>query len=632
MVSLLQSVVGPYQQGIPNIAGGPVNQSNPIRAARAAQLALLFGALLLSSCTLVNPYVRSKLLDCDSEAACSGSSSTYAGGAEQAIAAAEDQRKKYLAAAGYQYGFNSVMGAGVIGLSADAIYKGVASGSKSPNLPLTAIAAGAAGLYGLDVWFHNKPAESAYIVGFQAITCTLLRSRAILMTTQELQGAGGFDKDIQTFETQLAKVDDTLSRLQIAWDLGDEASDVDPVETVDSRRETGNVIKSLARARKLLLTARAYEKEIESSGRTIRGQVDLIVANVSGQVAPAEPNITGLKGLLGVFADPSKGVADLQAVTLDSSGMAPNSQSPPAGTPSSKPNSKSDKALAALVGAPGPALTVSDGYVYRSKLRQELLIEVSELYADGRKLNSVLASAQNFYESTRRISACALPGATAPLQISPATVSDPVSAGSVLKFNISGGVGIPDVVLTGSTGSSADSKTPDLALTVNGNSLVAAVTILPGASGTLTLLASDKGTPAQQAKVTLDVESSAPTTKPAFKAVPGDGSAQLTFATPTTKGGTLSGYTVTVGQGSATPTTLKISSPEQGMKSTGSTTITAMISAETPASVTITLTGLTNGKTYTVGLTATFDGASDVAYQNAEVTPAKPKPVVPSKH
>jgi hypothetical protein len=59
-----------------------------------------------------------------------------------------------------QYGFNSLVGLGIIGLTADAIYKGVTSKS-SPNVSLTAVAAAGAGFYGVDTWLHSKPAEAA---------------------------------------------------------------------------------------------------------------------------------------------------------------------------------------------------------------------------------------------------------------------------------------------------------------------------------------------------------------------------------------------------------------------------------------------------------------------------------------
>jgi hypothetical protein len=603
------------------------------RAVWGATFALAASSLLLSSCTLINPYVRSHRLNCSPNTACAASVGAYAGGAAAAIDAAEDQREKYYAAAGYQYAFNSVMGLAIIGLSADAIYKGVSSNSKSPNLSLTAVTAGGAGLYGVDVWLHNKPAESAYLVGFQAITCTMLRSRAILMTQAELGGEqGGFIGDTDQFEALIQEVDSELSALQIAWDLGDESVDILPTEKADLLRETRNVEKALAKARKLLLTARAYAKEVESSGNTIRGQVDLIVASVSSQLAQSEPNITALKGLLGIFNDPSKGVADLQAVTLtpaSSTGSGATTSEDERGSHTglsstiSKTEADNQIKDAANVRA---VLAQSESYSQRIRIRTAMWQSVSKLYAAGRKLNSVLASAQNFYESTRKISACTPAGGPPALEIDPPSLKDPVLAGAVLKFSVSGGVGIPAVSLNGSTGASADAKTQDLVLGVNGNAVIATVTILPGASGTLTLLAADKGSPAQQAKVAIDVEGAAPTApKPTFKAVPGNGSAQLTFTTASAKVGTLSGYKVTVASAQGSPVSLTFVSPKQGAKSTGSPTITGVISVESAADTTIEISGLKNGEGYTLGLTATFDGAADLVYASENVTPSGPK-------
>ena len=581
----------------------------------------------------MNPYVRSDLLKCEnasptdvSPARCA-LPNKYAGAAASAIDAANDQRNLYMKEMGHQYWFNSAAGLGIIGLSADAIYKGVATSSTHA---VTAEAAGIAGIYGADAWLHNKSTEAAYVVGFQAITCTLLRTRAILLPQSEFDD---FGREIERFENQIKTVDGTLSDLQIAWDFGEEAGEtLEQGEKTNLNRETRNAENALARARKLLLTARSYESEINTSGATIRNQVDLIVASVSSQLAQSEPSISTLKGLVGTFSDPSKGIAALQAVPLSPSGTvattpAFSSQSG-SGTTSTKGATPTQEEAAQSKAAPQHP----EEYKQRQDLRKTLWEQVSELYALGRPLNAVLTNSQNFYASTKSISACEFGGPPA-LEITPATVADPVLAGTTLKFAISGGIGIPEVSLTGSTGSSADAKTPDLALSVNGNSVIATVTILPDASGTLTLQASDKGQPAQQAKVTIDVEKSAAAAKPTFKATPGDRKIDLTFSTPTAKGGTLTGYTVTLSSGTpATTVTLKFASSKAGTKATGSATISGEISADSGGSATIELGGLTNGQSYSVGLTATFTGAPDVVFEALSgVKPAAPKPATKPK-
>lgn len=594
---------------------------------RLAQITLIPLLLLLSSCTLFNPYIRSSQLDGDpaaKQAAGTDQKTIYAGGAGDAIAAAEDQRRLYFSASGHQYMFNSLAGVTLIGLSADAIYKGVAA--KSETKQLAALTAAGALAYGADVWLHNKPAEAAYIVGFQAITCTLLRSRAILLKGSEFDE---FQSDIGTFESDIGAVDKQLSNLQLEWDLGDEAKDVTATEALDLKREIGNVIRALAKSRKLLLRAKAYESEVSAAGETIRKQVDLIVASVSGQFAPSEPDISALNKVLNVFGDPSKGVADLQAVTLSPTGTAVTPPSYDSRDESSSSGNKKSSAAGALAALPAPsALLNTPGYQLRTQLRQDLWPLVSKLYADGRRLNSVLSSAQNFYQSTRQISSCAPPGGLPQLQIEPASLQDPVPPGTVLKFYIGGGLGIPEVTLIGVTGASADGKTQDLSLGVNGTSLVATVTVLPGASGTLTLLAKDKGPPAQQAKVAIDVEGEPSAAgKPTLKATPGDGSVELAFSTPTAKGGTLSGYTLTLTpSGAAKPVTLQFAKPAQGTASTGDSKISGTISIVSGSGTTIDISGLKNGQSYTVGLTGSFDGASAVVFQTVDVTPTATKP------
>jgi hypothetical protein len=636
---------GPSAQTDP--MGVPVSMTRNMRArtaiSRITRIGLAAMLCFLGGCSLMNPYLRSHLLKCEGataqDASCAQSSGDFAGGASSAIAAANDQRNLYIREMGRQYWFNSAAGVGIIGLSADAIYEGL---TNSKSSLLTKEAAAIAGLYGVDTWLHSKSTESAYIVGFQAITCTLLRTRAILLPSkpdpQEAQDEINF-RDYQVavnaFEAQIKTVDAKLSALQIDWDTGEEAGNtLASGENASLKRETGNVINTLSKSRKLLLTARAYEAEIKTSGPTIRNQVDLIIASVNTQLAQSEPNISALKGVVGTYTDPSKGIAGLQAVTLTPPGGAvtppvyqpvANSASSPAGKAPTP-----DQVAAAIVAAGGIS-SPPNTYAHRVQERVELWAAVSDLYALGRKINAVLDNSQHFYESTKRISACDLGGGAPPLEITPASVTDPVSPGKTLKFTIDGGVGIPGVTLAGSTGAGTDAKTPDLVLSVSGNSLIASVTILPDASGTLTLVASDKGQPPQQAKVTMDVEKSAVATKPAFKASVGDKSIGLSFSTPSAKAGSLDGYTVTLSTGPTNSVTLKFMSPKQGTKATGTSTITGEISSESGTNTTITLGGLTNGQSYTVSLTATFSGASDLIFEDTNNVKPEAAPVSGSK-
>jgi hypothetical protein len=617
--------------------------TGPLGVAHIAQLAIAGCVLFMGACSLMNPYVRSDLLKCeqatDQDATCAkpdvghagADKSPYVGEAASAIRAANDQRNLYIKEMGGQYEFNSAAGLGMLALSADAIYKGLTSKSASSTRWVAAEGAAVAGIYGVDTWLHNKSTEAAYVVGFQAITCTLLRTRAILLPVEEYRR---FDGDIVEFENQIKEVDSTLSKLQIAWDFGEEAGkSLEKGEQANLKRETGNVYTTLAKSRKLLLTARSYEAEINASGQTIRNQVDLIIASVSSQLAQSEPDVSALKGLVGTYSDPSKGIAGLQGVALTASGTSVTPPVESADKTSSGTSPSKPVAGVKAVDGVEPLSAPSGDYWKRQQLRVDLWTEVSELYALGRKINAVLDSAQHFYTSTKRISACDLGGGPPPLEVTPATVADPVSPGSTLKFSISGGTGIPAVSLTGSTGSgAADAKTPDLVVSVNGNSLTAAVTILSGASGTLTLLASDKGTPPQQAKVTMEVEKSSTPAKSAFKAVVGDKKIALSFPTPTAKGGTLSGYDVTVST-DGPPSgnlTLKFSSPKEGTKATIGATLAGEIAAVSGGNTNIEVTGLTNGQVYSVGLTATFSGAPDDEFEPvANLKPTGPAATTP---
>jgi hypothetical protein len=635
------------------------------------------GALAsFAGCSLFNPYVRSDLLRCEgtSPDSCTDVATPYVGDAAQAIAAANDQRNLYMREMGSQYAFNSLTGVGILSLTADAIYRGVGTSSAATTRVLTAEAAGVGFLYGTDLWLHSKSTEAAYAVGFQSITCTLLRTRALLLTTEDHDH---FQSAVTEFARKISRVDRKLSELQIEWDFGEEAGNtLANNEAQNLLRETRNAIKTLARSRKLLFNAKEYDGQVLASGQTIRKQVDLIVGTVSSQLAQSEPNITALKSLVGTFTDPSKGLAALQAVAVSPSGASSPTSEPSDGANNSNSTGKKQDgssvnqsanteeqgktpapsaaaaaaaaaavtpaagaAAAAVTPAPAAAAAAgtkgSIGYFYRQKLRSELSQEISQLYSAARPINAVLDTAQQFYTSTKHISACEIGGGPPPLEITPPTVPDAVPPGKTLKFSISGGVGIPEVTLTGATGSpSGGAKTPDLVLGVGSNALTATVTILPDASGTLTLTASDKGQPAQKTEVTIDVEQSE--AKPhTFKATPGDKKIELSFSTPSAAGGTLSGYVVTLSSGTpATTTTLSFASAEKGTKATDGGNVTGEISGVTRGGTTVDLGGLTNGEAYTVGLTAKFTGAADVVYQEVTdvkpVAPPAPAPTPPS--
>ena len=618
---------------------------------------------LLPGCTIFNPYVRSPLLDCTvsrsaqpTSSMCVPENDPFAGGAATAIDAADDQRRLYLKAANMQYGFNTVMGAGVIGLTADAIYKGIATGGTT-NKSFAAISAGGAFLYGTDQWLHSKPSETAYIDGFRAITCTLLRSRALLLTAEEYKDFSG---SIDAFEGTIAQVDRNLSMLQIKWDAAEEhGSELASGELNDLKRETGNVIHALVRARKLLIAARSFQAEANASGQTVRNQVNLIVATVSANVAQSEPDISSLKGLLAAYTDPSKGISDLQAVSISGTGSAvalPAETSSSSGNSNKKASASPGGVLPAAAAAAAPAVPAEptsqsnipwpppngqitftvNTYQQRVIDRATIWVGVADLYKYARSINAVLARAQNFYVATKHIDVCDA-GGPPPLEVTGPSGQGPASVGDTLKYTVTGGTGIPAVTLTGTTGTSSDAKTQDLVLAANGNSLVATVTILPGASGTLALVATDAGKPPQTAKVSIDVDSSgakaqnAPTSAPTSVATAGDKSVQLSFSTPTEKSGTLTGYTVKITSPNGTLAALSFAKPDASTTATPTGGLTGTIVDVSGGKTSIEIKGLTDGTTYTVGLTAHFSGAGDVAFADANnVAPIAAAPARPA--
>src|SRR5712671_6390247 len=131
--------------------------------------------LSLASCT---PYILSDKLDSDisppqktaiapvaGEGQTQEAETVFAGDIADALDAANDQRKQYFGFVRNRSRDRNLAGAGLIALSAGAVYKGVTSDSGSTKRQLSLLGATGAGIYGATTFLTNKDSEAAYLSG-----------------------------------------------------------------------------------------------------------------------------------------------------------------------------------------------------------------------------------------------------------------------------------------------------------------------------------------------------------------------------------------------------------------------------------------------------------------------------------
>jgi hypothetical protein len=630
------------------------------------KLVAALSVLMLTGCAPINPYPRASMLErpigspepCPSfgntaydAATCTptmplSSTPKYAGNVELAIAAINEQRNQYYKSMEIEAGVTSLVGTGMIALSADAIYKGLTQSAGGRLVPREAALFG--GLYAAGTWYDMKQSEAAYALGFQALTCTLLRSRALMM---EQDSYILFSNDIGALQAQMQSLEMDLAQLQVLWDLGEE--DLRPVKTAPSsgtsgpksakdtakpdaaassandnvidadnlKREIGNTIAALQRARTVNERSNTLRRRVDDTGFSLQEEANMIVSQINTQLAKASPDISALQTLGTTFSSSASPAIDpltslkipsdaTFTITSGAHGTATKTQHP-------KPATQQEHGS-----------TADSFYPDRVYLRKKIAAKVELLYATALRLNSVLYSMHDVYRQTRVLPECAPADGSTPLAISPSSMAESALPGDVLTFHVSGGSGIPSVTTSGNTGASSSGTSP-LNNSLVGGTVSSVVTIPKSASGKLTLTATDQSKPAQTVSVDIDVEGAVPDDgPPSVTAVPSDKSVKLNFSTPAQTGGTLTGYYLDVSDNAGNEYVFLFKKPGQGTTA-NSGKINANISSVSNGKTSLEIDGLDASKTYSMSLTATFSAAADVSFSPSKgvaLVTVKPQP------
>lgn len=504
-------------------------------------------SLVLSGCTgFMNTYLRSEKLEADvvipaPKPGEMPAEEKFAGGMSSALDAANDQRMLYVTAVSRKSTTSDAIGAGLIALSAATIYKGITTNSDSAKrlLGLGGVAAG--GLYAYNSYYSNKEADGAYLAGFRAISCVMLRARPVLLTQEEF---GEFTFGMAALEEKLKTAGDYLDALAIQRgnELDEERAAL--IKAAQDPKKRANTDKSvtkpsavlrfnkrhvdirmeaaydaLRRARALLRNAQLLEQRIDTSGFNLRRRVDLIAAAVNEELSRIDKDIPKLDGLL----------AGIGQAGVNFKAVKPDATFTPSTDKSDAPFASSFTVLSELEASDQrseptdasktAAAKTKDPLAPRSSISEASMIvlatKVNELYALQRTVAKTLLSYRALGKQVTQLDDCRF-GSVPPLKVAPDKDEMTVEQGKQYQFVITGGRGIPKVWLTGAIAAADEKNKKTLETVVEQNQVVAKITIPTDTPKGVAYLVATDGQGQHHEEVALLIEKDPP--KPDAKA------------------------------------------------------------------------------------------------------------------
>lgn len=451
-------------------------------------LTVLALSLSLSGCAgFMNTYLRGEKLDADIaipavKTGMAPEPEKFAGGMSSAIDAANEQRLLYLTAVSRKAATSDAIGAGVIALSAASIYTGITTTADSAKRLLALFGATAGGLYAYNTYYANKEADAAYLSGFRAISCAMLRTRPILFEQGEF---GNYRDAIGVLEEQIKTVGNQLDAIAITRGMELDAEKkllMDAAEkpvkgvaksatrpavprfqkrVIDVRIEAG--YDALKRARLLLRSAQLLEQRVDTAGFNLRRRVDLITAAVNEELSRVDKDIPKLDGLLAGIGQTGM---NFKAVKPDATftSTAEKAESPLASSFSIQSDTDAARSDPQDAGGKDKSKNTArqrDPLAPVSAISITTLVDlaksVNQLYETQRTVSKTLGSYRALGKQVVDLDDCRF-GSVAPLKISPDKDEMVVEQGKPYQFAITGGRGIPKAWLLGGIAAEADGK------------------------------------------------------------------------------------------------------------------------------------------------------------------------------
>lgn len=466
----------------------------------------------------------------------------FAGDIESAMDAIDHQRNLYFDEVSGSSEARQIAGSSLIGLSAWAVYKGVRSDSDSTKRLLALAGATGAAAYGISTHLQNSETEKAFLLGYRALTCLLVKSRPLLIEQAEFKT---WSKDVDDLRDKITDVDKALSVAQTHRYQGLEAAKnnnrSDPQPYVD--REFHHLYDALKKARTLLETSHVLQARVATAGFALRRRAELVVADVSTEVQRNEHDIPKLEGLVTTTSNITKTFAAIKPIEPGDTGADDlgNKGNAPAPAPNGGDAQKVEESPKVAPATPETIGKQVDELVKKNKdlvaknknLAKEnkelkskpkavddadkkvreaervcLRKLLSSLYAQHRKVNLMLSNFAALNKSVKDVEQCTSGSGTF-LTISPSVDELTVQPSQQYQFSISGGAGIPKAWLIGAK-STDDANQMKLVMTVEGDSVVATVTVpAKPPTGTSYLVITD-GSGKQREEIALNIAKAAP--------------------------------------------------------------------------------------------------------------------------
>ena len=244
---------------------------------------LFFGALISSSCSMLDPYTVGKI-----DNSCSQGCDL-----EAAIKYANNVKENYRKALGEQATFTNALGMLLIPTGAAALTMGIA-GAHTEAILIT----GGTGtsLFGIGNWLKSKPRQAAYIAGYNAVNCAIEAVLPFTLNESDLEpfnrSMNAVDLKIKTVRTDIYKVEQAKHNLiRFIQDNNDPQ-----IQSADaSIRSANSVIASTIDARNKGFLVRIRRSR---AGNDLVSAVDAIKGQVYASIQKSQLDLSALSTII----------------------------------------------------------------------------------------------------------------------------------------------------------------------------------------------------------------------------------------------------------------------------------------------------------------------------------------------